>query len=822
MSSPSRKPAAGSTHSMRRKTHPAKPRIAPRKVNKSPGGRDHRAQAAEAALRESETRFRLVMEYANDAIVYLDLNGMIQWASLQTTVLTGRPMAELVGSPVMSVLTPGAAVVAEARLAAVRRGEAVPSLVEFEILRPDGQLVVVEANITSVQEAKGVVGRLLVLRDITARKRAENAIRALVTGTASVTGKEFFPVFVRQLAAAVGTRYAFVTELLGGEQARVRVLAIWMGDRLGTPFEYDLLHTPCKMVFNQGRAYHPESVQEIYPKDKDLVALGAVGYLGITLADSSGKPIGHVCVLDDKPLREENAITSLMNVFAARAAAELERKRMEEALRESEAFKNLILESSPDCIKVLDLEGRLLFVSKGGMERLGISDAAPFLNRSWVEFWEGEDKQKARAAIEAARTGGIGRFYGFYPTAAGKSKWWDVLITPMLGLTGKPERLLAISRDITERKQAEQSIREQARLIETFFKNTLACIVLLDRDFNFLRVNETYARACHRDVSDFPGHNHFAFYPSEARKIFEEVRATKVRCQVQARPFVFPDHPEWGVTYWDWTLVPILGESGDVELFVFTLNDVTERKRAEDERRELYVRLQGSHLALRALSRRLMKVQEEERHHIARELHDEIGQALTVAKINIQQAMHALDAPTAGTHLTESVSLLDHTLQQVRSLALDLRPSMLDDLGLVPTLKWLAERHSQTSEIAMQVSAESLDIRPAPEIEIACYRVAQEALTNAARHARASQVRIELARSGRELMLLIRDNGIGFDMTTMLSRAAEGESIGLLGMQERVTLTGGEMEILASPGQGTEIRARFPLDAPGPSRDKHA
>lgn len=261
-------------------------------------------------------------------------------------------------------------------------------------------------------------------------------------------------------------------------------------------------------------------------------------------------------------------------------------------------------------------------------------------------------------------------------------------------------------------------------------------------------------------------------------------------------------------------------ETEDGVLAISAIRDITERKQTEDERRELYERLQGSHLALRALSRRLVEVQEEERHHIARELHDEIGQTLTVAKINIQQAMHALGEPTAGTHLVESVSLLDHTLQQVRNLALDLRPSLLDDLGLVPTLTWLAKRHSRASEIVVHVSAEPLAIRPAPTIELACYRVAQEALTNAARHSQASQVRIELARSGHELVLLIRDNGIGFDITTMLSRAAKGESIGLLGMQERVALTGGEMEILSSPGQGTEIRARFPLGEMPQSTEK--
>nr|MBI3611953.1 PAS domain S-box protein [Nitrospirota bacterium] len=319
------------------------------------------------------------------------------------------------------------------------------------------------------------------------------------------------------------------------------------------------------------------------------------------------------------------------------------------------------------------------------------------------------------------------------------------------------------------------------------------------------RVRERFPKA-----SFLRDHNAFAYcgFPS----IDGEGRVVAVTCLLDDKPHEFSDE--------DQEILRVIGQRIAAE--VERDRSITERKRAEEERRDLYERLQGSHLALRALSRRLMEVQEEERHHIARELHDEIGQALTVAKINIQQAMHALGEPTAGTHLVESVSLLDHTLQQVRNLALDLRPSLLDDLGLVPTLTWLAERHSQASEITVQISPESLDIRPAPEIELACYRVTQEALTNATRHARASRVHIELARSDRELVLLIRDNGIGFDMTTMLSQAAEGESIGLLGMQERVTLTGGEMEILSSPGQGTEIRARFPLDAPGPSRDKHA
>ncbi|MGZ6220967.1 MAG: PAS domain-containing sensor histidine kinase, partial [Syntrophales bacterium] len=140
--------------------------------------------------------------------------------------------------------------------------------------------------------------------------------------------------------------------------------------------------------------------------------------------------------------------------------------------------------------------------------------------------------------------------------------------------------------------RAEKALVEQSRILEGFFTSTITPLVFLDRDFNFIRVNEAYAKACQRQISDFPGHNHFEFYPSGAKEIFGRVVETKIPYQAIAQPFTFPDHPEWGVTYWDWTLTPLLGESGEVEFLVFALQDVTERKRAEKELRtaSLYAR----------------------------------------------------------------------------------------------------------------------------------------------------------------------------------------------------------------------------------------
>ena len=133
------------------------------------------------------------------------------------------------------------------------------------------------------------------------------------------------------------------------------------------------------------------------------------------------------------------------------------RKRVEDALRESEEFNRSIIESSPDCIEVLDLDGNLLSM-QAGQALLGIEDIRPFLNKSWIDFWEGEDRRAARAAVERAAAGGAGSFVGFFRTLRGEAKWWDVKISPIVDANDEPARLLAVSRDVTQRKRAEMNL----------------------------------------------------------------------------------------------------------------------------------------------------------------------------------------------------------------------------------------------------------------------------------------------------------------------------------------------------------------------------
>jgi signal transduction histidine kinase len=216
---------------------------------------------------------------------------------------------------------------------------------------------------------------------------------------------------------------------------------------------------------------------------------------------------------------------------------------------------------------------------------------------------------------------------------------------------------------------------------------------------------------------------------------------------------------------------------------------------------------------LQVLSRRLLDVRENEWRAIARELHDQIGQALTAAKINLQSLQKLSEASPLQAGLKDCADIINLALQQVRSLSLDLHPAVLDDLGLIPAVRWFVDRESQRGAFNAQVSAKNLPDRFPPEIELVGFRVVQEALNNISRHARAKNVSVEFSKRGSELHLLIRDDGIGFDKETTLQRVMKSDSLGLLSMQERIALLHGHFEIKSAPGHGTEIQARIPLEA---------
>jgi signal transduction histidine kinase len=214
--------------------------------------------------------------------------------------------------------------------------------------------------------------------------------------------------------------------------------------------------------------------------------------------------------------------------------------------------------------------------------------------------------------------------------------------------------------------------------------------------------------------------------------------------------------------------------------------------------------LRASQERYRSLSRRLLEQQEHERSALARELHDQLGQSLVAILFNLK-AIDGELSPASRARVPESVQIIKQMIGQVQTLAFELRPSMLDEFGLVKALQNLVTRHGERTGMRASLAATPADVRAPVEIETACFRIVQEALSNVARHARARHVEVTLTAEGLDFEVIVKDDGVGFDV----ERRRTG--LGLVGMSERADLAGGRLDIESAPGAGTTLRARFPL-----------
>jgi PAS domain S-box-containing protein len=310
----------------------------------------------------------------------------------------------------------------------------------------------------------------------------------------------------------------------------------------------------------------------------------------------------------------------------------------------------------------------------------------------------------------------------------------------------------------------------------------------------YLFVNHAWEKAAGVPRRIALGSSKAELFPPEFTRRLEETNR-----QVAASGAPFDLQEQVGTQWYRTVKFPVRDADGRIVAVGGISIDITERKCAEKA-------LQDYAQRLHSLSLHLLEVQEQERRRLSRELHDEVGQSLTGLRLTLERGERLGEAGLREA-VGEARGLLRDLTGQVRDLSLNLRPSMLDDLGLLPALLWLFQRYTAQTGVAVAFHHEGLERRFSPEGETAAFRIVQEALTNIARHAGVEEAEVRISLDRKTLRLEIMDQGAGFGAEPQFAGAV---SCGLSGMRQRAALRGGQLHIVTAPGEGTQLTAEWP------------
>jgi PAS domain S-box-containing protein len=543
---------------------------------------------------------------------------------------------------------------------------------------------------------------------------------------------------------------------------------------------------------------------------------------------------------DEGPFLEEER--NLLNVLAGRIGKHIQRKRVEEVLRESEARFRSYFELPLIGIAITSPEKGWIEVNDKICSMMGYS-RDELLRTTWAELTHPEDLVADVEQFNQVLAGHIDsysmdkRFF----RKNGEVLWASIAVGCVRDSGGMVKYIVALGLDITERKRVEKVLQESEARYRELAESISDVFFAMDRDLRYTYWNKASEKLTGIAAKDAIGKSLSELFPDEAGARAARFYLEVLRTQ-QPRNFVNDYRFDGKDFFFEISAYP---SSAGLSVFV---KDITEHKRMEEELRisrdklemrvqertkeleavnealraeneerlRAEIELRESENRLRELSTALLSTQERERKLIAQEIHDSMGSSLAASKFKVESIIKKMgdDNPRIKVALDSVIPILQVTIEEARRIQMSLRPSMLDDLGILATLNWLCRQFESTYS-AIRIKRE-IDIQEdeMPEsLKIVIYRVLQETLNNIAKHSKASVVLLSLRKAKQKVELVIRDNGQGFDLEEAYSRKGTSRGLGLYSMRERIELSGGYFSIESSKAAGTVIRATWLLNS---------